>query len=187
MHHRLTLEMGAGEMIMPQKVRECHLFFVAIVVLLTGVFATSEARAECGGTTQCIAVGVTAADARGAHHGGPSNPQPTLAFAAQQALTVSASQTVFVAAVTGPVGTMAVLASPTITGANAAEFQVTGGTCSPANGPIQEASSGGGTLCTITVAFRPTSAGAKSALLNVPLAFQPCVGCITGRAVNLTG
>ena len=159
---------------------------MAIVVLLTGFFATSEARAECGGTTQCIAVGVTAADARAGHHGGP-NPQPTLAFAAQQALTVSASQTVFVAAVTGPVGTMAALAPVTITGANAAEFQVTGGTCSPTNGPIQDASTGGGTLCTITVAFRPTSAGAKSALLNVPLAFQPCGGCITGRAVNLTG
>ena len=154
--------------------------------LLLLLLSASAAYAECGGATQCIAVGLTAADARIAHHGGAPNPQPTLTFANQQALTTSASQTVFVAAVTGPAGTMAILGALSISGANASEFSITGGTCSPANGPIQDASGGGGTLCTITVAFQPTSAGAKSALLNVPL--NPvCAGCITGRAVNLAG
>jgi outer membrane autotransporter protein len=167
--------------------REMISRLVLLAVLGFGLAASFGARAECGGTTQCIAVGLTAADARVAHHGGAANPQPTMTFAAQQALTTSASQTVFVAAVTGPVGTVAALSPITITGANASEFQITGGTCSPVNGPVQDAATGGGTLCTITVAFRPTSAGAKTALLNVPLQFPGCVGCITGRTVNLSG
>ena len=75
----------------------------------------------------------------------------------------------------------AVLGPITITGANAAEFSITGGSCSPSNGPVH-----GGANCTITVAFNPLSAGAKSALVNVPLD-PPCVGCIAGRSVGLSG
>ena len=161
-------------------------FFAGLSVLLLGLLLSTTAFAECGGSTQCIAVGLTVADARTAHHGGAGPPTPTMVFAAQQAATTSASQTVFVAAVTGPVGTMAALGAITLSGPNAAEFQITGGTCSPANGPVHDAAAGGGTLCTITVAFRPTSAGEKTALLNVPLA-PPCGGCIPGRSVNLRG
>jgi outer membrane autotransporter protein len=77
---------------------------------------------------------------------------------------------------------MAVLRLPTITGANSAEFSLTGGSCSPASGPIHDNQ----TQCTITVAFNPCTAGAKTALLNVPLD-PPCVGCIAGRSVALSG
>ena len=162
--------------------RSLHRVFTGLGVLMLGLLSSTAAFAECGGSTQCIAVGLTVADAQVAHHGGAALATPTVVFAAQQAATVSASQTIFVAAVTGPAGTMAVLGAITLSGPNAAEFQITtGGTCSPANGPVH-----GGSLCTITVVFRPTSAGAKTALLNVPLA-PPCGGCIPGRSVNLTG
>ena len=150
--------------------------FLLLCGLLLGLLA-GPAHAECGGQTQCIGVGATAAAAAAGHHGGTATF--TLTYGNQALATPSASQTVFVAAVTGA-GT-ATLGALTITGANAAEFQITGGTC-PAGGgagPVH-----GGANCTITVAFNPSSVGAKSATLNVPLA-PPCGGCITGRTVSL--
>ncbi len=156
------------------------------LLITAGFFCASAAYAECGGSVQCIAVGATAANARIAHHGGGAPDTPTLTFANQAAATTSASQTIFVAAVTGPVGAMAMLGNITISGPNAADFLITGGTCSPANGPTHDAAAGGGTLCTITVAFRPVTGGAKTATVNVPLN-PPCVGCITGRTVTLAG
>jgi outer membrane autotransporter protein len=157
-----------------------------------GFFFSVSAYAECGGNTQCIALGATAAAARVAHHGGPLAPNPpessvfTLDFGNQSATTTSAAKTIFVAAVTGPVGTMAMLGPITLSGAGAADFSITGGTCSPTNGPIQDAATGGGTLCTITVAFNPATLGAKTATVHVPL--NPvCGGCITQRTLTLTG
>lgn len=152
--------------------------FLPLLGVLSGLLAAS-AHAECGGQTQCIGVGATATAAAAAHHGGTATF--TLAYGNQALATVSAAQTVFVAAVTGA-GT-AVLGPLTITGTNAAEFSITGGTC-PAGGgagPVH-----GGATCTITVAFNPTSTGAKTATLRVPLA-PPCGGCITERTVSLTG
>lgn len=141
---------------------------------------SAPARAECGGNTQCIGVGPTEAQALLAHHGnGPDTF--TLAFGNQATGTSSPSQTIFVAAVTGPAGTTAVLGPIAITGANAGEFAVTGGTCA-ISGPVQ-----GGTSCTITVAFNPATAAAKTATLHVPLNPPACVGCITERVVSLTG
>jgi len=148
--------------------------------LLAALLASGVARAECGGSTQCIGVGATDADAQAAHHGGP--PTFTLAFGNHSATTVSASQTVFVAAVTGPAGTMATLGALTISGADATQFSITGGTCSTTNGPVQ-----GGSGCTITVAFNPSSVGAKTALLTVPLNPPSFPGAITERTVTLTG
>lgn len=150
----------------------------------SGLFFAASAWAECGGTVNCIAVGATPADALVAHHPAPDlgTATFTLTFAVQNTGTTSASQTVNVAAVTGPAGTMAQLGVITITGANAAEFSITGGSCSPVNGPVH-----GGAQCTVTVAFNPFTAGAKSALLNVPLSAPGCVGCISGRSVALAG
>ncbi len=152
--------------------------FLLLCGLLLGLLA-GPAHAECGGQTQCIGVGATAAAAAAGHHGGTATF--TLTYGNQALATPSASQTVFVAAVTGA-GT-ATLGALTITGANANQFLITGGTC-PAGGgagPVH-----GGANCTITVAFNPSSVGAKSATLNVPLA-PPCGGCITGRTVSLAG
>jgi outer membrane autotransporter protein len=150
--------------------------------VLAFAFAAS-AFAECGGQVQCIGVGATPADAQAAHHPAPDlgTATFTLTFGNQPTGSASPAQTIHVAAVGGaPAGT-AVLGPITITGANAAEFSITGGSCSPSNGPVH-----GGPLCTITVAFNPLSAGAKSALVNVPLN-PPCAGCIAGRSVGLSG
>lgn len=150
---------------------------------LAGLLFAASAFAECGGNVQCIAVGATPADAEVAHHPAPNlgTATFTLAFGTHTTGTTSGAQTIHVAAVTGPAGSMAVLGPITITGANAAEFSITGGTCSTTNGPVH-----GGAQCTVTVAFSPLSAGAKSALVNVPLD-PPCAGCIAGRSVGLAG
>ena len=151
--------------------------------LLTFLFAAS-ALAECGGSVQCIGVGPTAAEANTNHHPAPDMGTATftLAYGTRATGTTSASQTIHVAGVTGPGGSMAVLGQITITGANASEFTITGGTCSPTNGPVH-----GGATCTITVAFNPFSAGAKTALVNVPLDPPAFVGAIVGRSVALSG
>lgn len=160
-----------------------RLSFIVVLVLSALLFSAS-AYAECGGHTQCIAVGLTDSDARIAHHGHGAPPTPTLNFGS----TTSASRTIYVAAVTGPVGTMAILGAITLSGANASDFSITGGTCSPTNGPIQNAYPTGGTLCTITVAFNPATTGTKTATVNVPLNPAPgCTGCITGRTISLIG
>lgn len=147
---------------------------------VAGLLFAASALAECGGSVQCIAVGATPADAAVAHHPAPDlgTPTFTLTFGTQTTGTTSASQTINVAAVGGGSG-MAVLGPITISGANASEFSITGGTCSTTNGPVH-----GGAQCTVTVAFSPLSAGAKSALVNVPLD-PPCAGCIAGRSVGL--
>jgi hypothetical protein len=153
---------------------------VSIAALGLFLVATT-ARAECGGTTQCIGVGPTVAAAQVGHHGlGPDTF--TMTFADTSAGSTSASQTIFVEAVTGPAGSQVQLAATTITGADASSFQIVGGTCSPSNGPIN-----GGAGCTINVAFVPASTGPKTATVHVNLAFPGCVGCITERVVTVTG
>ena len=154
---------------------------------VTFLFAAS-AFAECGGQIPCIGVGPTltfATTNNQGHHFAPDMGTATftLTFAGtQQTGTTSASQTIHVAAVSGgPAGTTAVLGPITITGPNASEFSITGNTCPAGTGPVH-----GGASCTITVAFNPFSAGAKTALLNVPLD-APCVGCIVGRSATLSG
>lgn len=155
----------------------------AALALATLAFA-GPVLAECGGTVQCIAVGATLAQAQSNHHPAPNlgSANVTLAFGSRSTGTTSASQTIFVAAVTGPAGAMAVLGAISLSGANAAEFSITGGTCSSLNGPVH-----GGAGCTVTVAFNPLSAGAKSALVNVPLNPPACAGCIAGRSIAVTG
>jgi outer membrane autotransporter protein len=153
------------------------LAFVAIL----GFLLSAQARAECGGTTQCIGVGPTVGDAQVAHHGlGPDTF--TLNFGDQGVGSISGSRTIFVEAVTGPAGSMVQLAPTTITGADANSFILNGGSCSASNGPVN-----GGAGCTILVAFGPGTTGPKSATVHVNLAFPGCVGCITERVVTVTG
>lgn len=146
----------------------------------SAAFVPIASRAECGGNVQCIAVGPTPAAAALAHHGlGPDTF--TMAFAAQAIGTQGEAQAIHVAAVLGPAGTMATLGPPRVSGAGAADFAITGGTCSATRGPVH-----GGEGCTIEVAFRPTSLGDKTAIVHVPLD-PPCAGCIVERIVTVTG
>ncbi|HYC37567.1 MAG TPA: putative Ig domain-containing protein [Usitatibacter sp.] len=149
------------------------LFFAAILSL--------DARAECGGSVQCISIGRTPGEADTNHHGGGSSTF-TMAFGSQAVGTTSAAQTAYVAAVTGPAGSMADLGIIFIDGADAASFVITGGTCSDTNGPVHN-----GSQCTITVAFNPLSAGAKTATVHVPVDPPICAGCITERSFTVTG
>ena len=146
--------------------------FLLLVFALSATLSTG-ASAECGGSTQCISVGATPGEADANHHGGGSGTF-TIDFGAQTVGTTSSARTTFVAAVTGPAGTMADLGIIFIDGADAASFVVTGGTCSDTNGPVH-----GGAQCTVLVAFNPLSAGAKTATLHVPLDPPICAGCIT--------
>ena len=136
--------------------------------VLSGFFLSAQAYAECGGATQCIGVGATAADAQTlgvGHHVGPifdlGTPLFTLAFGNQVVGVTIASQTIHVAAVTGA-GT-AVLGLITVVGADAGSFSITGGTCLTTN-PVH-----GGATCTVTVAFNPATLGAKAARADIPL------------------
>ncbi len=154
-----------------------------LTLMVAGLFCAASAHAECGTTQQCIGIGTTAGNAALAHHASGAPETPAVAYANQAAATTSASQTIHVAAVGGgPVGTAPALGTITISGPNAAEFVITGNTCGtvPRHGTADAP-------CTIAVAFRPIFVGAKTATLNVPLAFPGCVGCITGRTATLSG
>ena len=154
-----------------------------LLALLAAAVASAPiaSRAECGGNIQCIAVGPTPAAAAVAHHGlGPDTF--TMAFAAQVPGTQSVAQPIHVAAVLGPAGTMATLGAPRLEGPGAADFAITGGSCSAARGPVH-----GGEGCTIEVAFRPTGLGEKTATVHVPLDPPACAGCLVERTVTLTG
>ena len=160
------------------------MFLLRLIFILSAFgFAALNAtnvRAECGGTVQCIGIGPTPAAANLGHHGGPATF--TMAFGSQASGTVSAPQTAYVAAVTGPAGAMAMLAPINITGGGAAHFQISGGTCSSSNGPVH-----GGAQCTIVVAFNPLAVGAFTADVHVPLTLPVCAGCITERVFTVTG
>ncbi len=156
-------------------------FVLSILLLISGIFFSFPGFAECGGNIQCIGVGASSADALEAHHSGP-NKMPVFTFGSQNVETTSVSQTIFVAAVTGPTGTMVVLDAITISGADASEFTITGGSCSTTNGPVH-----GGELCTIDVAFSPLTSGSKEASVNVTLNPPACPTCIDGRIVSLVG
>jgi uncharacterized protein YhjY with autotransporter beta-barrel domain len=178
---------GSGAALVALK-RSCLLFGL----MLCGLTLSLSCRAECGGSTQCIGVGRTATDAITdgiGHHGplgrpGTPDPMYTADFGTQVISTTSTAQTVFVAAVTGPAGTVARLGTITITGANASEFAITGGNC--ATTPLVQDGQTNGVFCTITVAFRPTTVGAKTARLDIPLNPLPDC-CISGRSVALAG
>ena len=140
---------------------------------MSGSYFSPPALAECGGSQQCIAVSIDPLVAPA--HGTPLASAP-LAFGNQTVATTSAAQTIFVGAVTGPAGTQATLDAITLSGANAAEFTITGGTCTT-GAPSLLHDTG---TCTITVTFSPATLGAKAAQIDVQTA------AIT-RTVPLTG
>jgi hypothetical protein len=156
-------------------VRRCVVVCLSIAAL---AFAAT-ARAECGGGVNCVAVSF--GDSRPSH-GTPFVSAP-LAFGEQAAGTASATRTVRVGAVTGPVGTRATLTGIELLGANASDFTITAMSCttgSPSllhDGAVQAQLAN---TCTIQLAFRPATAGAKGANLQVRTA------AIT-RTVPLTG
>lgn len=155
--------------------------FLVLFALGMGAFQPLAALAECGGSAQCISVGLTPGQADTNHHGGGSGTF-IMAFGNQAVGSTATSQVAYVAAVTGPAGSMANLGVISITGPDAASFLITGGSCSDANGPVH-----GGAQCTIVIAFNPVSTGPKSATVNVPLDPPICAGCITGRDFTVSG
>ena len=150
-------------------------FFLGLI--FSGFCFSPPANAECGGSQQCIAVSIDPLVAPA--HGTPLTSAP-LAFGNQTVATTSAARIILVGAVTGPAGTQATLDAITLSGANAAEFSISGGTCTT-GAPSLLHDSG---TCTITVTFNPApeplGLGAKTARIDVQTA------AIT-RTVPLTG
>jgi uncharacterized protein with beta-barrel porin domain len=141
----------------------------------------APAHAECGGGQQCIAVSIDPAVAP--FHGSPDTSAP-LDFGNQTAATTSAPRTIFVGAVTGPAGTSATLSAITLGGANAADFTITGGTCTVGTATLLH----DGPACTITVTFNPQAVGAKTAMVSVVTAAITRVVPLTGTGTpSLTG
>jgi hypothetical protein len=153
----------------------------AMVLLVISSIWSLQVFAECGGRTQCIGIGSAEDDALHAHHGG-GNKTTTFTFGSQDVATTSAAQLVYVAAVTGPTDSQVSLGEVTITGTDASDFLITGGSCSPLNGPVH-----GGVSCTIEISFRPSTEGTKSATLHVPLEPPADSTSITERTANLIG
>ncbi|MFT7672586.1 MAG: hypothetical protein ACI845_000993 [Gammaproteobacteria bacterium] len=151
-----------------------------VLFTITSIWSL-QVSAECGGRTQCIGIGPTEDDALHAHHGG-DNKTPTFTFGSQGVATTSNPQTIYVAAVTGPTASQVTLGESTITGADASDFLITGGSCSPLNGPVHD-----GVSCTIEISFRPSTEGPKSATLHVPLDPPASPSTITERSANLMG
>jgi uncharacterized protein YhjY with autotransporter beta-barrel domain len=131
---------------------------IALILVSSGCFFSLSVYAECGGSQQCIAVSIDAGVPPA--HGTPLTSAP-LAFGSQDVATMSANKTIFVGAVTG--AGSATLDAITLGGANASEYSITGGTCTTGSANLPH----GGAPCTITVAFNPASAGAKSATVQV--------------------
>lgn len=128
------------------------------VLAVSGFFFSASVYAECGGQQQCIAVSIDPAVAPA--HGTPNVSAP-LVFGNQAAATTSATQTIFVGAVTG--AGLATLDAINLSGANATDFSITGGTCTIGTPSLLQ----NGPTCTITVTFNPQAVGAKTAAITV--------------------
>ena len=163
-----------------------------LTVIAIGGFSHS-AHAECSTTTQCIGVSaVSAAQAERNHHGGLGGGGTTSGAAlvtmdfSNLPVASAAVKTLYVAAAMGPVGTVVQLNPIQITGPDANQFSLVGGTCAlnGGNGPTHGAAETGS--CTILVRFIPTSPGAKTATLTVPFP-QPNAGFVDHRDATLAG
>ncbi|HEX6006636.1 MAG TPA: hypothetical protein VFY80_01655, partial [Burkholderiales bacterium] len=144
-----------------------HLLAVALVFTFV---LSAPAHAECGGLQQCIAISIDPSVAPRHSTNGINVPAPTLDFGSQAAATASASRTILVAAVEGPAGTRATLNSISLSGTNAGDFTITGGTCTTGSPTLLHDGAAVAQIanaCTITVAFRPAAVGVKNAQLNV--------------------
>ena len=168
-------------------VRPIRLYFLALVACL---FAAA-AHAECGGLQECIAVSTDPAVAPAHSLDGVNRPAPTLDFGSQTAGTASAARTILVAGVEGPAGTRATLNSIALSGPNASDFRITGGTCTTGSPTLLHDGAVTAQIsnaCTITVTFNPATVGVKTAQVDVATAAIARVAPLTGTGTpSLTG
>ena len=105
----------------------------------------------------------------------------SLTFGARNYLTTSAAQTVTITS--AGVVNLVLNAPPAISGTNQADFTITGSTC-----PVTPTPLAPGATCTVSVAFRPTYAGPRTASLlissNANLTTIPLTG--TGNSIPVT-
>ncbi len=141
-----------------------QLFFLSGLVLSV-LFFSASAQAECGSNTECIAVSINPLVAPS--HGTPEISSP-LNFDSQAIGTASTPRTILVAAVAGPNNTSATLSTIILSGVNAADFQI-GGACTVGTTLLHDGAATAqlGNTCTVTVTFSPTTGGAKTATLAI--------------------
>ena len=168
-----------------------HVLWIT-AALVVGTYS-SQALAECSTTVQCIGISADSPEnAEHNHHGqlggGGTTSGSTLVTMdfSNRPVASSTVKTLYVAAAQGPVGTVVQLNPIQITGLDASQFSLVGGTCalSGGNGPTHGASDTG--HCTIQVRFNPTSPGVKTAQITVPIP-QPNAGFVDHRDATLTG
>ncbi|MGQ0751886.1 MAG: autotransporter domain-containing protein, partial [Betaproteobacteria bacterium] len=160
-----------------------RLFLQAAAIVLSTLLVAEKAYAECGGLQECIAISINSAVAPFHSLDGINRPAPTIDFGNQIAATTSASRTIFVAGVSGPAGTRATLNSISLSGANAGDFMITGGTCTPGTPTLLHDGAQTAQIsnaCTITVAFRPAAVGVKNAQVDIVTAAITRVAPLTG-------
>jgi outer membrane autotransporter protein len=176
----------------PGKIMQKFAIWV-VAALFVGTFSC-PAQAECSTTIQCIGISANSpAEAEHNHHGGvagapgttPGSVLVTMDFS-NRPVASSTVKTLYVAAAQGPTDTVVQLNPIRVTGADANQFSLVGGTCAlnGGNGPTHGANETG--YCTIEVRFNPTSPGVKTALLTVPFP-QPVAGLIDHRDATLAG
>ncbi len=149
-------------------------------LFFSGLWLAAPAWAECGGDPNCIAVSIDPLAAP--FHGSPLTSAP-LTFGNQVATTTSAARTILVGAVLGTAGNRATLNAITLSGANAAEFNIAATNCTLGAPSLLHDGAVAAQLaatCSISVTFTPGSLGAKAAQIDVQTA------AIT-RTIPLTG
>ena len=161
-------------------------------VISSGFVFSAPAYAECGGAQQCIGVSTDPTVPPEHSLDGVNRPAPTLDFGNQTAGTSSAARTILVAGVEGlPVGSRATLDAITLTGTNATDFRITGGTCTVGTPTLLQDGNRVAQLsnaCTITVTFNPATVGVKTAQVNVQTMAITRVAPLTGTGTpSLTG
>jgi len=164
-----------------------------IITALVAGTVSGQARAECSTSIQCIGISANSPqEAEHNHHGQegeggttPGSAPVTMDFS-NRPVASSAVKTLYVAAAQGPTGAVVQLNPIRITGTDASQFSLVGGTCAlnGGNGPTHGENDTG--YCTIEVRFSPTSPGSKTATLTVPFP-QPNAGFIDHRDATLAG
>lgn len=150
-----------------------HRFVVRWVAALALFGVASAALAECGGQQECMAVSIDPAVPPA--HGTPEITAPLL-FGSQDVGSEGAAKVILVGAVTGPAGSLATLTRLDVTGTHAGDFRIVSSTCT-VGGPSLLAD---GPTCSVNVAFKPATLGARNAVLQVS------TSAIT-RTIPLTG
>jgi outer membrane autotransporter protein len=152
-------------------------------LVCAGLLFSTAVRAECGGLQECIAISSNSAVAPRHSADGVNRPAPTRDFGNQAAASASAARTILVAAVEGPTGTRATLSAITLSGPNASDFTLAGGTCTTGTPTLLHDGAVIAQIanaCTILVTFNPTAIGVKNAQVNVSSAAIVRVAPLTG-------